>query len=111
MFQNVTCFSETPFQSASFALKKSFYRHTRRGSICNAIVPPLWGTVVFLQDFQESTFKKPRPKGIDKSVRKLDPTLPRLRNHNAIDDDNVDFRSFQKSLNSKLGKLMQGSFK
>ena len=33
----------------------------------------------------------------------------RLRNHNATDDDNVDFRSFLKNLHSKLGKLMQGS--
>ena len=30
----------------------------------------------------------------------------RLRNHNATDDDNVDFRSFQKNLHPKLGKLM-----
>ena len=35
--------------------------------------------------------------------------LPRLRNHNATDDDNVDFRSFRKILYSKHEKLMQGS--
>ena len=29
--------------------------------------------------------------------------LARLPNHNATDDDNVDFRSFLKNLHSKLG--------
>ena len=32
--------------------------------------------------------------------------IARLRNHNATDHDNVDFRSFFKNLYSKLGKLM-----
>ena len=32
--------------------------------------------------------------------------IARLRNHNATEDDNVDFRSFLKNLHSKLGKLM-----
>ena len=32
--------------------------------------------------------------------------LPRLRNHNATDDGNLDFRSFRKILRSRLGKLM-----
>ena len=36
-------------------------------------------------------------------------TLPRLRNHNATDDDNVDFRSFRKILYSKHEKVMQCS--
>ena len=35
--------------------------------------------------------------------------IPRLRNHNATDDDNVDFRSFRKILYSKHEKLMQCS--
>ena len=32
-------------------------------------------------------------------------TLPRLRNHNATDDGNADFRSFRKFLRSRLGKF------
>ena len=32
--------------------------------------------------------------------------LPRLRNHNATDDGNVDFRSFRNILRSRLGKLL-----
>ena len=35
--------------------------------------------------------------------------LPRLRNHNSTDDENVDFRSFRKILFSKHEKLMQCS--
>ena len=31
--------------------------------------------------------------------------IAKLRNHNATDDDNVDFRSFKKKLHSKLGKV------
>ena len=33
-------------------------------------------------------------------------TIPGLRNHNATDDGNVDFRSFRKILRSRLGKFM-----
>ena len=36
----------------------------------------------------------------------LNPLLPRLRNHNATEDGNVDFRSFRKILRTRLGKLM-----
>ena len=32
--------------------------------------------------------------------------LPRLRNHNATDDGNINFRYFRKILRSRLGKLM-----
>ena len=35
--------------------------------------------------------------------------IPRLRNHNATDDDNVEFGSFRKILYSKHEKLMQCS--
>ena len=35
-----------------------------------------------------------------------DEPIARLRNHNATDHGNVDFRSFFKNLHSKLGKLM-----
>ena len=43
---------------------------------------------------------------ITREVKNDNSLIARLRNHNAIDDDNVDFRSFKKSLHSKLGKLM-----
>ena len=36
----------------------------------------------------------------------VSPTIARLRNHDATDDDNVGFRSFQNNRHSKLVKLM-----
>ena len=45
--------------------------------------------------------------GVKLSIRSFVLSLiARLRNHNATDDDNEDFRSFKKNLHSKLGKLM-----